>query len=159
MKKSSRILLAIAFVCYLVVLMMILFYRPAYQRGDQSLFDYIGIATNLHPFQTIYDYVRGFVNGQVAFRYLFANIFGNLLLFMPLILFLEYYFEKLRDICWLIPLSVGGLFAVETTQLLTQTGSFDVDDVILNLAGILIAHAVSYKIRKSDGTEKSASEL
>lgn len=70
------------------------------------------------------------------------NLFGNLLMFLPMGLYLPGFFKHLRALgafcIWLIAL----IFVIEATELLLRRGSFDIDDFILNMAGALMGFAI-----------------
>ncbi|OPG99714.1 hypothetical protein B2I21_01610 [Chryseobacterium mucoviscidosis] len=68
------------------------------------------------------------------------NLFGNIVLFIPLGIWIPWLFRRCRKF-W--PFTGGVvllLFAVEVTQLFTRLGSFDVDDIMLNTVGAWIGY-------------------
>lgn len=67
---------------------------------------------------------------------------GNLFVFSPMGLLLPCLFKNLRRFSKFSITMIMILIAVEAMQLLTNTGSMDIDDIILNLAGALISFAV-----------------
>ena len=96
---------------------------------------------NLIPFKTITEYITGYINGSmrgVALR----NLAGNLLLFVPLGFYLPFFMKKLKKLrCYMLVVAVL-IIAVEVIQLLTYSGSLDIDDFILNFIGALIGFFV-----------------
>ena len=66
-----------------------------------------------------------------------SNLFGNIMLFMPMAVFLPCLFRPMQKL-WLFALTMLLLLvAIEALQLLLACGSCDVDDVLLNLLGTL----------------------
>ena len=88
---------------------------------------------NLVPFWTIETYVS-----DLSFSVAFMNIFGNIIPFIPMGFLLPMAFPSQRNIiktmisCFLLILSV------EILQLILFLGSFDIDDIILNLLSCFI---------------------
>ena len=70
------------------------------------------------------------------------NLLGNLLLFLPMGVYLPYYTNKIREIKgFLVSMSIL-LIMVEVVQVVTRRGSFDIDDFMLNLLGALIGFGI-----------------
>ncbi len=131
MRKTVFIIFTI---CYLVVAAWLLFfssmtrhYYPSDSHGEVSLI----------PFHTIIHYFTKVIQTKrlpVVYDMLF-NVAGNILLFIPLGLIIHQL--KPCENRWYIPLLYSAVISlcVETTQLLTHIGEFDVDDIILNTLG------------------------
>lgn len=66
------------------------------------------------------------------------NLFGNIVLFIPLGIWIPWLFRRYRSWAKLTSIVVLILLLVETIQLITRVGTFDVDDIILNTAGAWI---------------------
>ena len=78
------------------------------------------------------------------------NLLGNVVMFVPLGLFLPLIFTKLRKL-WRTLFTVTLLIAVvEIAQLFTLLGSCDVDDLILNLLGAALGYGIYNRIKKPD---------
>ena len=77
-------------------------------------------------------------NAQIAF----VNLVGNVVMFVPFGAFLPAMWPKLQKAWKAIP--VGGLciLAVELLQLFTLLGKCDVDDVLLNMIGMIAGYAL-----------------
>ena len=92
---------------------------------------------NLVPFRTIETYIS-----DLSFSVAFMNIFGNIIPFIPLGFLMPMAFPSQRNIiktmisCFLIILSV------EILQLVLFLGSFDIDDIILNLLSCFIGFII-----------------
>ncbi|WP_339242024.1 VanZ family protein [Paenibacillus sp. FSL R5-0517] len=69
------------------------------------------------------------------------NLFGNIVLFIPLGIWIPWLFRRCRSFLIFTSTVVLLLLGVEVIQLITRVGSFDVDDIILNTVGAWIGYA------------------
>lgn len=136
LRKLIRNVLALAFVGYMILLIYFLFFSEEYGRTIHfSEYQY-----NFTPFHEISRYIRyRDVVGQGLFL---VNIVGNVIVFMPFGFFVPG-LEKKKPTAILHFLKVtalGFLFSlsVETIQLISKVGCFDVDDLILNTIGVAL---------------------
>ena len=116
--------------------------------------EYINTSTNLVPFDTVRLFINGYKNGQLALSVMLENIFGNFVAFMPLAFFLACFLKrpsKWYSVLITVTLSV---ITVELLQFLFLTGSSDIDDVILNVAGAMCFYAILRIKRISRGISK-----
>ncbi len=90
-------------------------------------------AVNLIPFETILTYLR--FRENMPFLRWFSNIFGNMLVFVPLGLYLPAALPAMRRFARTLAAVVLVSVSLETLQYLLGTGSTDIDDVWLNAAG------------------------
>ncbi len=70
------------------------------------------------------------------------NLAGNLIAFAPMGVFLPALFRWQRSIFFYTASLTLSITAVEVLQVYTGTGSCDVDDLILNLAGALLVFII-----------------
>lgn len=101
---------------------------------------------NLVPFTTVSQFL---VVGNFNYKVWIINLFGNIGVFIPFGIFLPLVFGN-KSIKLLI-IFESGLIILETLQLLTRRGSFDVDDIILNTIGALIGYLIYRLISKVRG--------
>jgi glycopeptide antibiotics resistance protein len=78
---------------------------------------------------------------EVGMFAMFTNLFGNVIIFIPFGFFLPMA-SKYRSFLSTVFYSFGLSLCVETFQLVTKVGSFDVDDLLLNTAGGLIGYII-----------------
>lgn len=140
MKSEKRSTLPwVLFTAYCTWMLVLLFDR------EQS-----GGGINLEPLHTIRLFIRVLLYdpSEYNIRLAIVNLFGNIVLFIPLGYFLPRLWAGLRKWwrTWLVTLAV--MTAVELTQLLTLRGSCDVDDLILNLLGAAIGYGLFRILRK-----------
>ncbi len=138
MKKLIRNLLALAFIGYMVLLIYFLFFSEEYGRTTH----YTDYQYNLVLFREITRYIRH--RDILGFDFVMINLVGNVVVFMPFGFFVPS-LEKRRRGYFLDFLKItllGFLFslAVETVQLVTKVGCFDVDDLFLNTIGVVLGY-------------------
>ena len=128
-----------AFRIYVLTLVILLFGRP--WRGMPA--DYLAhlrLHSNLQPLHTIMLYFNLILRNFGLFLRIVAlvNLLGNVLIFVPMGHFLAERHPLWRSL--LIGFCL--LILIELTQWLTLTGSLDIDDILLNLTGIVVGYAL-----------------
>lgn len=145
MKKAIRIFIYSTLPPYALLLVYILFlYSREHYGSVFSFAEYIRYFTNVIPFKSISLYVKALSDGNIEIPIM--NLFGNLLFFVPAGLYLPCLFKALRMFSRYTLCMVCLLFAVEAAQLLLRTGSFDIDDFILNTAGACLGFLIFKKL-------------
>ncbi len=99
---------------------------------------------NVIPFYKILYYARGCEPYPVGL----INVAGNVAIFVPMGLALPFFFTGLQNGKRLLKTAALISLTVEVLQLITATGVFDVDDVLLNTAGALVGYWLFCKIAK-----------
>lgn len=138
MKKAINLMIKISFVIYILALFVILFFGSRGRWDNFSILEYAAMQMNLVPFKTIALYVRAMMRETINPSIAVANLLGNFLLFMPMGIYLPFLFRKIRSLVDFLLYMIPVLSLVELVQLLTKRGSFDIDDLILNLAGAIL---------------------
>ena len=135
--KKKRILLKwVCFLAYLLFLSYLLFYSAGFDRVEHEEYRY-----NLTMFQEImryYDY--GMRTGN--WKLFVLNVIGNIVVFMPIGMFLPSLFSRCRNLFFTAILGFEISLCVEVVQLVTKVGSFDVDDLLLNTLGGICGYLV-----------------
>ncbi len=156
---SSKVNLVIWFVLYVILIITFTLLDSYFlRRGsiiiswNKILFlDYINYVMNLIPFKMILEFIIGFIKGKVSFKIFCYNIFGNLFAFMPFAFFLPKLFKK-EDNTKVFLITIFIIVSIiEIIQFVTLSGTFDIDDYILNIGGAYIM----FKILKYIGVNKS----
>ena len=134
MKPQKRSLIPWAlFAAYCVWMLVLLFDR---EQAAQEM--------NLEPLRTIRLFIRVLLYdpSEYNIRLAIVNLFGNIVMFIPLGYFLPRLWTGLRKWwrTWLATLVI--MTAVELAQLVTLRGICDVDDLILNLLGAAIGYGL-----------------
>lgn len=126
---------------YCALMLWLLFDRAGYIEGipyeDQ-------LKMNLLPFQTIRLFLR-LLNHPVFRKDAVINLFGNIIMFIPLGFLLPKIFPRLNKFHKVLLTAGIIITVVELTQLLTLLGSCDTDDLILNVLGATIGYGF-YKV-------------
>lgn len=129
--RRRQITLAL-FGVYSGVMLLILF---GLRLGQQT-----EMRWNLHLFDTLKRYLWVLRNSTDVRQRFFAsvNLSGNVLLFVPLGIFLPMLFSPFR-VWWKALLgTLAILLLIEVLQLLSRLGSCDVDDLLLNAVGAFL---------------------
>ena len=131
-RKALRGLGKVLFVLYIGFLIYFLIFSDWYGRtGEMQEYHY-----NLVLFKEIKRFWQ--YRHQLGFFAMFTNLFGNVIIFIPFGFFLSKYRRCFATLFW----SFGLSLCVETFQLLTKVGSFDVDDILLNTIGGVAGHII-----------------
>ncbi len=130
-KKSPHPLAVILFSLYICLLFYLLFFSETYGRTMDSGYRY-----NLELFKEI----KRFWNNRdsLGLSTVVTNLAGNIVAFAPFGFFLPVLWKKGRNIFRCVLVSALFSLAVETVQLFTKVGAFDVDDIFLNAIGGLV---------------------
>lgn len=132
-KDILSIAAILAFLAYLLLLSYLLFFSSTYGRTAE-----MGYRYNLKPFLEIR---RGLENiDTVGYYYVIVNIAGNIAAFMPFGFLLPLISERRKNTGKVLVLSLLLSLTVETIQLISRTGAFDVDDLILNTIGGVLGY-------------------
>lgn len=135
----------VVFATYILVLLAILFLGGREYMNYESMGQIFEDNVNLIPFRTIIDYIKSFINNTINKDTIILNLLGNLMLFMPMGVLLPCMFKIFRTWRVFIVYMVLILCGVEIIQLLTATGSLDIDDFILNMSGACLIFAIMRK--------------
>ena len=100
----------------------------------------LSLNTNLLPFRQITEYLfrSHWFNTDIIVR----NLFGSILIYIPLGIFLPLLFNHCRKISNIIMVSAICSFMIEFSQLVFRVGQFDVDTIILNTLGSIIGYGI-----------------
>ena len=142
----QKIVLYVLFAAYCMLLIAVLFgsglgrrYVPQDMRRPENSGLMIRLRnSNFIPLRTVYDYICGAINNTISKQIILNNLMGNLILFAPMGVFLPAVYKSSRLKHILIMVIV--LILIETVQLITGLGIFDIDDILLNFAGFFIVY-------------------
>lgn len=138
-----------AFVFYCLALVYILFLNARYHRYQgESVWDYICFSVNPIPFKTIVEYISMAARDSYFVTLAVRNLVGNLILFLPMGLFLPVLFRKMRRFGKTMLCIFLMILSAELIQLFLRLGVFDIDDFILNMAGAAIGYFIYSILRK-----------
>ena len=131
-KKITKFSQIILFIYYVILLFnMVIFARY------NSVNSY-----NLIPFKSIIEIIK---NGNVYS--IIINIFGNLLIFMPLEYFIIELF-KLNRLSLNFIISFIVILLIELFQFVFKAGVFDIDDLLICIFGMMMFYIIYNKVKK-----------
>ena len=134
-KKIFRAMGKVLFLLYVVFLIYFLFLAEWYGRtGISEEYRY-----NLELFREIKRFI--IYREQLGVFAVFANLAGNILIFVPYGFFISVASRE-RGFFKTLFFSMGLSLCVEIIQLFTRVGSFDVDDILLNTIGGVLGYIV-----------------
>ena len=76
-----------------------------------------------------------------------VNVVGNIAVFIPMGFFISFFLRGRIGLVKVVLVSIAVLLPVEILQILFKVGSFDIDDIILNILGSVLGYA-AYKAFK-----------
>lgn len=153
MKRFISNVLTLCFICYITLLAHYLFFSEEYGRTEHySTYQY-----NLELFAEIKRYLNNWE--QIGISLFLVNLVGNVVVFVPFgFLVPVIYREQRKKVVYqghffrgfVFVTILGALFSlcIETIQLVTKVGCFDVDDLFLNTCGVIIGYFLYYLSKK-----------
>ncbi len=136
------------FIIYCIVMLWLLFGQRIGFVIYHDYFLQLKNSINLIPFKTVIEYAEKYQSGNTYLvRHAIINLGGNVGTFIPLGYFLPSLWEKFKSAKNMFVYSSVIICAVEVVQYFTLLGSLDIDDYILNIAGIFLGFLI-YKLAK-----------
>lgn len=142
MKNAAKI----AFVLYIVLMVWLLFGQRIGNDVEGRYWNELSQNINLTPFETVGKYLntlKNSENGRISHQAV-INLGGNVIMFIPLGFLLPFNMEKVKGFGNCMTACLIIIMCVELIQLFTLLGSFDVDDLLLNMMGAAIGY-IMYK--------------
>lgn len=151
-KKKQKLYIAFSFVTYLLMLGYFLFFAEMLGRSH--------VADTYHYNLILFKEIMRFWNyrEQIGMLAVTLNLLGNVVAFVPFGMLVPVFVQRWRSLWYTGLISFELSFFVETLQLITKVGSFDVDDMFLNTVGGIVGY-VLYRIvqwirRRTNGEKK-----
>ncbi len=126
--KKIRIFGKVMFVIYIIFLFYFLIFSDCYGR--------VGKMEEYHYNIILFKEIRRFweYREELGCFAVFTNLVGNILIFIPFGFLISLVSSQRRGLMS-VYFSMGLSLCVEVFQFFTKTGSFDVDDLVLNTVG------------------------
>lgn len=128
-----------------VLLFKLLLGRPAFYFGNLKYFFETGDWHSIHgglinlvPFRSTIRYLTEFDSYNLDI--VLMNTLGNVIIFIPFGFLLPLLFKQINNVKMASKIFIKFILLIESLQLLTFTGVFDIDDIILNMLGALIGY-------------------
>ncbi len=142
--EKMRLLCRVLFVVYLIILFYFLFFSETMGRvsdGGERKYIY-----NLELFKEISRFIE--YRDILGWKIVTLNLAGNIVAFMPFGFFLPMVIKNCKGWLLVTLLTLTTSFVIETVQLVTKVGSFDVDDIVLNTLGGILGYSCYYIVHK-----------
>ena len=141
-KRSSRGFAKFFFGLYVGLMLWLLFGRTSRWMPGEPYAQQLLQNINWVPFLTISNYWKVVFQhtNEAAFSHCVINLVGNVFLFILPGWLLPYNWNRFRKFFLFFFTCLSAILLVEALQLVTLLGSCDVDDVILNMLGLLTGY-------------------
>ena len=120
----------------LIIYLIVLFNRVFFYAYSSYYRTPTSVNYNLIPFKTVFNFIKSY--NSLNFDIWFFNLFGNVIAFMPFGFLLPSTFRKESKTKYVVLSGFLLSLLIETLQIITRLGSFDIDDLILNSLGVYI---------------------
>ncbi|MEC0898879.1 MULTISPECIES: VanZ family protein [Bacillus] len=128
-----------------VLLFKLLLGRSAFYFGNLTYFFETGDWHSIHgglinlvPFRSTIRYLTEFDSYNIDI--VLMNTLGNVIIFIPFAFLLPLLFKQINNVKMASKIFIKFILLIESLQLLTFTGVFDIDDIMLNMLGALIGY-------------------
>ncbi|PGW60704.1 VanZ family protein [Bacillus cereus] len=147
-----------------VLLFKLLIGRPAFYFGNLKYFFETGDWHSIHgglinlvPFRSTIRYLTEFDSYNLDI--ILMNTLGNVIIFIPFGFLLPLLFKQIYNVKMASKIFIKFILLIESLQLLTFTGVFDIDDIILNMLGALIGYGSFVEMKYIWGRVKSVDKV
>lgn len=140
MKNAAKI----AFILYIALMAWLLFGQRVGNDVSGGYWNELSQNINLTPFETVGKYLntlKNSENGRISHQAV-INLGGNVIMFVPLGFLLPFNLSRAKSLKGCMTACLIIIMCVELIQLFTLLGSFDVDDLILNMVGVWIGYMI-----------------
>lgn len=144
--KKLNILFLMAGIAYGSVLLYVLFLRSVGHDHALTYTEYLRYRSNFIPFISVYNLVTTPVISTTIVLEFLKNFVGNILLFIPWGFLFSICFKSLQAFKKFILTTLIAVLLIESIQLFTMLGSFDIEDILLNAVGACIGFLCCKKI-------------
>ncbi len=135
-QNDQHVAARLFFVVYCALMLWLLF--------GQRMGEGISVGSvNLIPLETIKLYMRLRQSSNSYFmQHAYVNLIGNVVMFIPLGIFLPWIWQRLRSFFKVLLIVVVIIVCIEALQYAFSLGSCDIDDLILNVPGAMIGYGL-----------------
>ena len=136
-KKVKYLLNGIGII-YVLALAYVLFLRSIGADYAWTYTEYLAAMSNFIPLKSIYVFLTTPVISSAIIKRFLLNFVGNIALFIPWGFLLPIHIEKTRKFMNFALTSLATIVLIEAVQIFSMLGSFDVEDILLNMLGASI---------------------
>lgn len=150
MIKNKRItsIFAIIYILTMIYLLFLMRIDGISEAYELSFTEHLNQYTNFIPFRSISRYSSTLAGGNGSMSVAIINLIGNIIMFIPMGIILPVYFDKARRFFGSVLITIFTILCVELIQFITFTGTFDVDDIILNFFGAIVGFCIWKQYKK-----------
>ena len=133
------------YIVLLLVFVVVKFKGSFYELSDR-ISSYLSYGTknyNLIPFRSIQDQIS-----HITQWWALKNLLGNIIPFIPFGFLLPITYRKFNSAIKVFGIGISSILLIELFQLFTKLGSFDIDDIILNMAGIICGYLMIFLLNR-----------
>ena len=153
MRKQDKILKIIwwMYIALLFVFVVVKFKGSFYELTDRiSTYSMQGsINYNLIPFRSMSTQIK-----YITQWWALKNLLGNIIPFIPFGFLLPMAYKKFSSTISVFFTGLASILLIEIFQFLTKLGTFDVDDIMLNMIGIVCGYLMFLVIKRFCVREK-----
>lgn len=131
------------FILYIIFLLSTIFYT---KLTTGTVYPKLQIEANIIPFSSIIETITLLVTKSQGIPYLFNYLILDILLFIPLGIFLPVLFPEKMTLKRFILICFILSFTKELFQFLFNVGMFNIDDIILNVVGGILSYILLKKM-------------
>lgn len=139
MKKQTKAFIIIwwVYIVLLFVFVVVKFKGSFYELSDRinSFSMHGSINYNLIPFRSMSVQIR-----RITQWWALKNLLGNIIPFIPFGFLLPIAYRKFNSAIKVLSTGLVSILLIEIFQFFTKLGNFDVDDIILNMIGIICGY-------------------
>ena len=142
--SAGTIVIKVLFWIYCAIMLWLLFGQRIGGGVNGTYTEQLRSNLNLIPFKTIlwFATVGNKTSNQYLLQHAFVNLTGNVVMFVPMGIFLPGIWHHMRSFWKLLLCFAGMILIVELLQLITLLGSCDIDDLILNVTGVMLGYGL-----------------
>lgn len=141
MRKQGKMLIIIwwIYIALLFVVVVVKFKGSFYELSDRiNSYSIQGpINYNLIPFRSMSTQIT-----HITQWWALKNLLGNIIPFIPFGFLMPITYKKFSSSIKVLSVGLASILLIEFFQFFTKLGSFDVDDIILNMIGIVCGYLI-----------------
>ena len=141
MRKQGKTLKILwwVYMALLFVFVVVKFKGSFYELSDRvNTYSMQGsINYNLIPFRSMSAQIE-----RITQWWALKNLLGNIIPFIPFGFLLPVTYKKFSSTISVFVIGLASILVIESFQFFTKLGSFDVDDIILNMTGIVCGYVI-----------------
>ena len=147
MRKQGKTLKILwwVYIALLFVFVVVKFKGSFYELSDRvNTYSMQGsINYNLIPFRSMSAQIE-----RITQWWALKNLLGNIIPFIPFGFLLPITYKKFSSAISIFVIGLASILVIESFQFFTKLGSFDVDDIILNMIGIVCGYVIFLVINR-----------